>query len=277
MKPLIPLIACTALVCLFAAGPGAMASPLRIGIVPQYEVRQLQQIWQPLLDHLEKQTGEHFILVGSPTIPAFETEFLKGEFDFAYMNPFHLIMAHKKAGYLPLVRDVGRQLSGILVVSKSSGIGQVSALAGQTIAFPAPNALGASLQMRQELTDIFKLDFSPIYVKTHDSVYLNVLLGDAAAGGGVLSTLQQQQPEIRAQLKIIHQTAPVAPHPIAFHPRVPNRLVQKVKNALLDLGKTQAGKDLLSKIPITTIGQASFEDYHPLEAMDLERFYVKQE
>jgi len=256
--------------------PAIAGDPVyKIGVVPQFEARRLHQIWQPILNHLERETGYTFELSGSPTIPAFESEFMQGIFDFVYLNPYHLVIANKEMGYTPLVRDIGKKLFGVLVVSKSGNVKDVKDLAGKVVAFPAPNALGASLQMRQELTDLFGIEISPRYVKTHDSVYLNVLLGEAAAGGGVQKTLDQQKDDIKNNLKLIHKTTPVAPHPFAVHPRVPNEVANDVKRALLALGETQSGKKMLSLVPIKQIGKATIEDYLNLLRMGLERFYVK--
>ncbi|RMG33843.1 MAG: phosphate/phosphite/phosphonate ABC transporter substrate-binding protein [Gammaproteobacteria bacterium] len=251
------------------------AAEYSVGVVPQFEARRLHQIWRPILDYLQQKTGHTFKLEGSPTIPEFETEFEAGRFDFVYMNPYHLIVANREQGYRPILRDVGRELFGLLVVRIDSQIQKMQDLEGKVIAFPAPNALGASLQMRQELHDLFGLQIVPRYVKTHDSVYLNVLLGQADAGGGVQKTLNRQQPQIRKALKIIHKTRPVAPHPIAVHPRVPAEAAEKVTRALLALGETPEGAALLAKIPIKKIGRAGLQDYEILKTMKLERFYVK--
>jgi phosphonate transport system substrate-binding protein len=245
-----------------------------VGVVPQFESRRLHAIWRPILDRVEAATGYKFQLVGSPSIPDFEREFGQGRFDFAYMNPYHLVVANQKAGYLPLVRDRGRQLFGVLVVKKGGGITSPSQLDGKIVAFPAPNALGASLQMRQELVDKFHVTIKPDYVKTHDSVYLNVLLGRAAAGGGVQKTLNQQKQEYRDNLQIIHETDKVAPHPMAVLPSVPEAVRAKVRDALLALGQTDEGKAMLAKIPMKQIGAADMTDYEPLRRMGLERFYV---
>jgi phosphonate transport system substrate-binding protein len=245
-----------------------------VGIVPQFEVRRLHAIWRPILNHLEKETGHIFKLKGSPTIPDFENEFLRGEFDFSYMNPYHIVLANKDQGYIPIVRDIGRKLFGVLVVKKGSNIQHVSQLKDKIIAFPAPNALGASLQMRQEIYDQFHIKILPTYVKTHDSVYLNVLLGKAVAGGGVQKTLNKQSDEYQNELKIIHKTTPVSPHPFSVHPRISSQLIKKVKSILLSLGKTDKGAALLAKIPIKKVGEASMEDYLPLQKMGLERFFV---
>jgi phosphonate transport system substrate-binding protein len=207
------------------------------------------------------------------SIPQFEQGFARGDLELAYMNPYHLVMANDKAGYIPLVRDHGRQLQGVLVVKKDSGIGSPEQLQGKTVAFPAPNALGASLQMRQELQDRFQVKINPLYVKTHDSVYLSVLMGKAAAGGGVQKTLNQQKPEYREHLQIIHQTTPVPSHPLAVLPSVAAEAREKILQALLQLGETEAGRALLAPVPIKQIGPAEIADYQPLRKLGLERFY----
>ncbi len=246
-----------------------------IGIVPQYEARKLHQVWQPILDYLTLETGYHFKIKGSPNIPNFENEFIRGEFDFAYMNPYHFVIARQQQHYIPLARDTGKTLQGILVVKKDSPITQVTQLKNSNIAFPAPNALGASLLIRQQLHDHFNIDFYSRYVKTHDSVYLNVLLGEVDAGGGVQNTLSRQPPEYQSALKVIYKTQQVKPHPFAVHPRVPQDVANRVKIALLKLGENPQGQLLLSKIPINKIGPATLEDYLPLKELGLERFTVE--
>lgn len=248
---------------------------LKVGIVPQYETHKLHAIWQPILDFLTAETGLKFKLVGSATIPKFEQQLENAEFDLSYMNPYHLILANQHNGYIPIVKDQAKQLKGILVAKKDGEIKDPNDLDGKTIAFPAPNALGASLQMRQELRDIFKINFSPVYVKTHDSVYYNVLLGQAAAGGGVQKTLDQQPENIKNRLQIIHITTPVSSHPIAIHPRVNEDVKKAIFDAFIKLGNTSEGQKLLSKIPILKIGATSLGDYSSLNEMHLERFYVE--
>ena len=245
-----------------------------IGVVPQFEARKLHEIWRPILDLLEKETGYKFKIRGSSSIPKFEQEFAQGKFDFAYMNPYHLIIANDSADYIPLVRDHGRKLYGVLVVKKDSGITSPAQLNGKTLVFPAPNALGASLQMRQELHDKFGIEFKTNYVKTHDSVYLNVLLGEASAGGGVQKTLNEQKKQYKDMLRVIYQTQKVAPHPLAVLPDVPAEIRERVRDALLEIGQSKEGQELLSKIPMKKIGPASMQDYLPLKDMGLKRFYV---
>lgn len=246
-----------------------------IGIVPQFEIRHIRKIWNPIFSEIEKSTGYKLKLIGSPTIPDFENEFTAGKFDFAYMNPYHLLIAKEAQGYIPLVRDNGRKLHGILVVRKDSEIDSVKKLDGKKIAFPAPNALGASLLMRAIFAKEYKIKIKPVYVKTHSSVYLNVVVKQAAAGGAVQKTLSQQRSNIQGALKVLYRTPKVAPHPLAAHPRVPKEAREKIKQALMQLGENPIGKSLLSKIPMKKIGPASMDDYTPLKKFELDEFFVK--
>ncbi|MCK5647799.1 MAG: PhnD/SsuA/transferrin family substrate-binding protein [Gammaproteobacteria bacterium] len=76
----------------------------------------------------------------------------------------------------------------------------------------------------------------------------------------------------REALQIIYKTKPVASHPIAVHPRVPVDFRNAIKSAFLKLGQTTEGSNLLAKIPIKNIGEASMADYHILKKMELNVF-----
>lgn len=268
------LIAALLLAAGLLVANNCLAAGYTVGVVPQFSARTLQSIWIPILQDLERRTGHTFVLRGSQSISAFEEQFMAGEFDFAYMNPYHFIKASKAHGYMPLIRDSSKKLRGILVVRKDAPIDDVVQLQGKVIAFPSPNALGASLMMRALLEREFKLDFKPRYVKSHDSVYLNVVMGRTVAGGGIDRTLAKQPPEVRALLRILYTTPAVASHPLAVHPRVSETAREQVQDALIAMGEIEPQRNLLAKIPIGSAGPASSEDYVSLQAMELEAFYV---
>ncbi len=250
-------------------------STYTVGIVPQFDARRIQKVWTPILKNLEAETGMSFKLVGAPDIPEFEKEFTAGKYDFAYMNPYHLIVANETQGYLPIARDVGRKLYGIIVVKKDSPIKSVEELDLKKIALPAPNALGAALIPRTEFATKFNIKPDYNYVKSHTSVYLNVVLGQASAGGGVQKTLSQQKPEIKDNLRVLYETTKVSPHPITVHPRVPEEIRQKVVEALLKMASSETDSKFLQKIPMKKLGPAKLSDYEELREMGLEKFYVK--
>jgi phosphonate transport system substrate-binding protein len=262
-----------------AAGVALMASTMALaetytfGIVPQFEARKLARIWTPIINEIEQRSGHQIEIVGTSTIPEFEAALAEGKYDFAYMNPYHAIRANEAQGYEPIIRDGARELYGILVVRDDSPIADITELEGQKIAFPAPNALGASLMIRADLTNTHDVDFSPTYVTTHSSAYLNVILKQVAAAGGVMGTFRSQPIEISEQLRVLYKTSRVPPHPISAHPRVPDDHKMAIQSAFLSLWQTGYGREMLEQVPILEAAQASIEDYQVLKSMGLEEFF----
>lgn len=255
-----------------AASP---AESYTFGVVPQYDQRQLFAIWKPLLEEVQRRTGLSFKLAAMPTIPAFEKELLKGGYDFAYMNPYQVLKANKLHGYLPLVHD-SVSLHGILVVRRDSPVTSPSELDGKVVAFPAPNALGASLLMRADLARIHHTEVSPLYVKTHDSVYLHVVKGLADAGGGVEKTLAEQEEPIRDALRILYTTRDLPSHPIVVSPGIPKTDAEKVRRAFIEMAATKEGQELLAKVPLKKPVSTSMDDYAPVMKWGLEAFWVEE-
>ena len=173
-----------------------------------------------------------------------------------------------------MVRDIGRSLFGVLVVRKDGNVKDIADLADQQIAFPAPNAVGASLVMRADLKHIHNIDVVPVYVKSHSSVYLNVVMGETDAGGGVQKTLSQQPLPVHGSLRVIYKTRDITPHPVAAHSRVPDSVRESVRLALLALGESKKGQALLSAVPINKIGDTNIDEYKQLDEWGLDEFYV---
>ncbi len=164
-------------------------------------------------------------------------------------------------------------LHGILVVPKDSPIKDLSELNGKVVAFPSPNAIGASMLIRADLERLYHVTVRPLYVKTHSSVYLHVVKGLAAAGGGVEKTLDEQGQEIRDSLRVLYTTREIPSHPIAAHPRVAKVVREKVRRALLDMGRSPEGRELLSRIPIKEIIPARSGDYAVMRTWGLDAYW----
>lgn len=240
------------------------------GVVPQFEQRKLYAIWNPIVTELSRRTGLTFKLVTTLTIENFEKEFVNGGFDFVYMNPYHVL---KSRDYLPLVAD-NTPLRGILVVRRDSPIQTLKELDGKEIAFPSPNALGASLLMRADLERLQHVTVKPLYVKTHSSVYLHVVKGLTVAGGGVEKSLKEQDETVRSALRVIYTTRNMTSHPVAAHKRVRIADQQKVRHALLAMDRDPAGRALLAKIPTQHLMQVSMKDYEKMRGWGLDAYWV---
>ncbi|MFM7635252.1 MAG: PhnD/SsuA/transferrin family substrate-binding protein, partial [Cyanobacteriota bacterium] len=77
----------------------------RVGVVPQRPASQTAASWTPVLQEVGQRSGQCLTLVVPATIPAFEQLLRSGNLDFAYLNPYHQLLAHRWQGFVPLVRD----------------------------------------------------------------------------------------------------------------------------------------------------------------------------
>lgn len=271
----LPLAYALLLSLLLLAGPGH-AEPVHqfsFSVVPQQDAIVIQRNWAPFLKALSWRTSMQFKLVIARSIPDFENNLMRAYPDFAYMNPYHAILAKHKKGYEPLIRNGEKQLQGILVVRHDSDITNVSQLNGREVVFPSPNAFGASLFMRTLLYSKSGIHISPRYVDTHANVYRNVLYNKAPAGGGVNKTLQQEHPKMQEKLRVLYKTPGSAPHPLSVHPRIPAVLAQRVQHAILDMWQDKEERYLLDKVQLSVPIITDYQrDYAPLEKLGLERF-----
>jgi phosphonate transport system substrate-binding protein len=245
-----------------------------VAVVPQFPAAEIHRDWVPLLEQVGREAGVTLNLKLAASIPRFEAEVLAGTPDFAFMNPYHAVMAMRAQGYIPLVRD-SKLLSGVLVVRKDDPIKSVQELDGKQIAFPAPNAFGASLWMRALLAEREHIHFKPVYVQTHGNVYRQVVRGTSAAGGGINSTLQQEREELRSDLRVLMETTGVAPHPLSAHPRVPPAVQRAVADALMRLSTDAKGQALMKEASMPAPVRADYaRDYRPLEQFKLDKYVV---
>lgn len=244
-----------------------------VGVVPQFTSYQTTQIWTPVLEEVGKRAGIKLNVLPSRTIRSFEIDLEKTGFDFAYANPYQALIAFKKKGYVPLVRD-SLPLNGVLVVHKDSPFKKVSDLAGQVIAFPAPNALGASLLVRADLDAVHRISFTPQYMATHTAAYQSTFYRQSAATGGIESTFDQLNAEEKASLRVIYRTRETISHPFIAQTKIPASVRQKVQDAWLAVSADPAWNERLAQIRFDRLIKTTIDDFKILDSMNLEKYYV---
>ena len=210
--------------------------PYSFGVVPQQSATRLARDWLPFLETLSERSGIALRFATVTDIPTFEGCLSEGAFDFAYMNPYHYTVFAESQGYRAFAHQRDRRLRGLIVVRADSVIQDMTQLEGLEVAFPSPAAFGASAIQRAELRQL-GIAITPVYVKSHDSVYRAVQSGLYPAGGGVTRTLEATPPEIREDLRILHLTRAYTPHAFAAHPRIPAGAVEAVTKAMVAMTK----------------------------------------
>ncbi len=245
------------------------ASFLTFGIVPQQSASRLASLWAPVFNYLEKPAGKPIHFRTAPDIPAFEKRLAAGEYDFAYMNPYHYTVFSQSPGYKAFAKARDERLKGIIVVRKDSPVKDLSELNGATLAVPSPAAFAASILTRAYLSSI-GIKFTAKYVSSHDSVYRAVAKGLFTAGGGVIKTFENMPPEVRDQLRILWISTGYTPHAFAAHPRVPAEIVEKLATAMKTMDQDATGKALLEAINFKGIDAASDPDWDDVRHLNIQ-------
>ena len=253
---------------LFLLPAMANAQVLTFSVVPQQSASKLARLWTPILNYLSDKSGVELQFTTAKNIPTFEKRLANGDYDFAYMNPYHYTVFSEKPGYNAFARQKGKRIKGIIVVPKRASIESLEELADQSLAFPSPAAFAASLLPQANLNKR-SIDFKSKYVSSHDSVYLNVARGLFPAGGGVMRTFNNTDPKVREQLRVLWTTEPYTPHAFASHPRVKPETVLNVQQAFIDMHNDPVGRALLNSINFKGLETAQNSDWDDVRALDI--------
>lgn len=261
-RALIALAAMPALVR--ANGPS-----LSFGVVPQQSAVELAKGWIPLLQLVAQRAHVGLRFATATDIPTFERRLLAGEYDLAYMNPYHYTVFSQKPGYQAFAKEKGRRLRGLVVVRKDSPLRAMPDLSGREIVFPAPAAFAATVLPRAELARQ-NVPVTARFVNSHESVYLNVARGLYEAGGGIERTLQAMDPATRDQLRVLWRTRDYTPHALAAHPRVPAATVGDVRAAMMSLDADAAGRSVLQGITFNGIDAAVDAEWADVRSLGIQ-------
>ena len=157
----------------------AEQAPLEIGLVPNLTTRTLLTSFEPMRAYLEHQLHQSVRLSTAPNFREFYARTLRGEFDLV-ITPAHFAwLAHREAGYIPVLTYVV-PLSGLLIVSQESAIHRTTELHNKRIGIVDPFAI-VSMQGLQTLREQGLrpgVNFSLQTIAPHDAVALAVINGD---------------------------------------------------------------------------------------------------
>lgn len=245
-----------------------------MGVVPQQSPLKLLKVWSPIAKYLTKETGEKVVFKTEKSIPKFEEALYSGRYDFAYMNPYHYVVAHKKQNYLASIRS-SKNIFGILVVQNTKDIKKMD-LNNASYVFPAPNAFAATLLTKYDLVNEYGVDIRILdksrYVNSHDSVYKTVSRGFGDIGGGIERTFNNMtNSALKESMSIAHKTKAYPSHPFAFKSSMNNQTKQKLTAALLNMPK-----NLLKSLSMKELIKIEHSEYDSVKELALKLKLIKE-
>lgn len=244
-------------------------APYTLALIPQRPPVDMYRDWTPFLELLSQKSGLKLELKVFAGMEEFEEQLESGLPDFIFTNSTQAVQAWRSQRYLPLVRS-SAMLKGVLFVKKDSPVTEVNDLLDKKIAFVGAKNL-CSVFVRDGLHhDLLAYSFIRLYEGSTQNVFKTVLLGKADAGVTLDVNLDTASNEIREGMRIIYQTAPLAPHPLSAHPRLPQDVRERILAAILALGANPKHESLLKSIGLAHPIPADYQrDYRSLEEIDL--------
>lgn len=222
---------------------------------PLYNPQKLSEIFQPLVDYLNRQVPKaSIVLESSRDYQAFEQKFRAREAEIIMPNPWQTIEAMKMGYHVIAMWGDAEDFKGIFIVRKDGGIQTPDDLKGKVVSYPSPTALAAAIMPQYFLhtngINVNK-DIQNDYVGSQESSIMNVYIGQSSAGATwppPWRMFQKQHPAEADQLKVIWETPSLLNNSVMVHDSVPEAVRKGVQMALIDLPKTPEGEKILSRM-----------------------------
>lgn len=242
------------------SGPrlGSFNRPIILAFTPSQDVQRLTTSGNAIASALGQATGLAW-KVSIPTSYAAQIESVcAGQADVAFIAPLQMTLMLDKNCGTPILAALrtdpeSKQLSTTyysqILVKSDSGINDIAGLKGKTFAFA--DALSASGYVFPTLTVKNKTGQDPktffsstTFAGGHDKVALAVYSGQVAGGATFIDvrTNAGMPADIMQKTKLIDKAGPIPNDGVALRKGFPEDLGKQVQKALVDYGKTDAGK-----------------------------------
>ena len=252
----------------------AAENPLILGIFPRNKATETTTMYTPLANYLSERLGRKVILATAKDFDSFWQAVTERQYDIVHYNQYHYIHSAQSYKVIAHNQEFGKSaVAGALYVRKDGGITDISQLRGRTIIFGGGKDAMLSyiaprfLLMQAGLKEgDFKTEFAVNPPNTLLALFHKQ--ADAAGGGDILIDLPAVKNAINTQeLRILATTEPLLFLPWAVKRTMPVKLGDSIQAILVDLGSSDAGKQVLKTARTTGIGKAADKDYDPHRKM----------
>ncbi len=236
---------------------GSQENPIVWAFVPSGEMERVAGGAQSVADLLHEKTGLYFnTLVATEYAGVIEA--LRSDPPAAHMASlatFAYVMAADMGvveSALVSVRFGNPFYNGEIIARADSGVKQLTDLKGKAFARPDPLSTSGwiipMITLRAAGVDTER-DLKVVDAGSHDAVVAAVYNGEVAGGACYVDArtrIEEDYPDVMEKVAVIEVSVNIPNDGVQFHPSVPQDLQDKIVNALLELVKTEEGKEALN-------------------------------
>lgn len=258
--------------CLLMFAQDVLAE-LTMGVFPRRPAPMTVQLFSPLAEYMEQETGEKVTLRVYKDFASFWNALEAGEMDIVHYNQYHYISS-KQFGYEVFASNVefGKPtISGALSVRSDAGINTVEDLRGKVILFGGgKKAMGsyiAPLAVLKKSGLEPGTDFTVQFAKNPPSAVIAVYNGAAAAAGSgdvILNIGVVKQAVDVDKMKILATSERFSQLPWAVHERLGQDTKDKIRNVMTSLHESGTGSEIVKKAKVDRFVPVDDSDYDPV-------------
>ncbi|UCD48111.1 MAG: phosphate/phosphite/phosphonate ABC transporter substrate-binding protein [Deltaproteobacteria bacterium] len=250
--------------------PGAT---LRIGLIPEQNIFNQLERYQPLASYLSARIGAKIELKILPRYGNIIDNFRSENLDGAFFGSFTYALAHAKLGLSvvarPLSLDNTSTYYGMIFVRKDSGIRGIREMKGKRFAFVDKATTAGYLLPLDYFHEGGVKDYKSYFQETYftgthqDSIY-DVIAGRADAGAAkdtIFFRLAKNDPRILGDLMILARSPEVPENALALRNDLDQSLKEGIREALLGMHDDPRGKEILKMFGAIRFIETVEEDY----------------
>jgi len=259
----------------YADLPAVQSAPLyRFAVHPLYNPSQLNVVYQPLIDYMNRHIdGVNFQLEASRDYAAFEVKFRARQPQFILPNPWQTLAAIKSGFSVIAIAGDADDFKGIFLIRRDSAISTPSDVKGKVVSYPSPTALAATILPQYYLhhhgIDVNR-DIDNRYVGSQESSIMHVLLKQSDIGATwpvPWRHFQKEHPQEAAQMRVIWETPTLINNSVMVRNDVPPTIREQVSKLLTGLALTAEGRTLLQHMETARFQAANDADYAPVREL----------
>jgi phosphonate transport system substrate-binding protein len=221
------------------------------GVLPRDNPRIAYEKYQPIIDFLSDSTQYTFELSMRKTYDDIVDALGRGEVDLAFLGPLTYLIAHKEYGAASIVRSITDKnetfYRSVIITRANHSVKRVGDLEGKKFAFAAMESTAGNLVPRWALA-VEGIHLKELHsynnFNSHDSVIKWVLKGQYDGGAVRESIAKKYEP---MGVRVLLKSGPIPTGPVVVGPKTPYTIAETVKHNLLDLNKTEYGREVLEK------------------------------
>jgi phosphonate transport system substrate-binding protein len=216
----------------------------RFSPVNQYGIELTARYWNPIIDYVSSRSGVKLTLKLGRTSADTTAYVLANEVEFLFTN--HMFSPDREAmGWRVFGRRQTPPIQSQIVVLASSPIQKLEDLEGLAVAFPGPEA---TVAYKFNYAQLLKrnINVQVVFGGNMDGAFAQLASGKVKAAGTHSQLAEGWSRRENQPLRVLWSSEPLHDLALMAARKVPEKDVQAVARAFVDMGKDPAGQKILA-------------------------------